>query len=154
MKKQDKTIKMKKTTMSGVQSSSVKQEFTHEELLKALMNVEDWMDQLLTPFFLFGKVAECVKRDRLLEGDGIDVGIRDKSLTQYVYDILNTNFKLKPEDVNHGFEYKVGEVPVRVKVYSRNYHFFKYPDIKIYQFGQYQLPNPFDIYWKSRFLIR
>ena len=129
-------------------------QFSHEELLKALYNVEDWMDQLLTPYFLLGKTAEAVKYDKLLEGDGIDVGIRNKSFTQYVYDILKTNFNLLPEDVNKGFEYKVGEVPVRVKVYTRNYHFFKYPDIKIYQYGRFQLPNPFENYWKSRFLVR
>ena len=122
--------------------------------MKALYNVEDWMDQLLTPYFLLGKTAEAVKYDKLLEGDGIDVGIRNKSFTQYVYDILKTNFNLLPEDVNKGFEYKVGEVPVRVKVYTRNYHFFKYPDIKIYQYGRFQLPNPFENYWKSRFLVR
>ena len=70
------------------------QKFSHEELLKALMNAEDWMDQLLTPFFLLNKTAECVKYDRLLEGDGIDVGIRDKSFTQYVYDIMKELFGL------------------------------------------------------------
>lgn len=112
------------------------------------------MDRLLTPYFLLGKTADCVKHDRLLEGDGIDVGIRDKSFTQYVYDILKEYFKLTPEEVNKGFEYKVGEVPVRIKVYSRNYYFFKYPDHVVYQFGTYQLPNPWEVYWKSRFLVR
>ena len=129
-------------------------QFNSEDLQKALLSVEDLMDQLLTPYFLLGKTAECVKYDRLLEGDGIDVGIRDKSLTQYVYDILRDQFKFQPEDVQKGFEYKVGEVPVRIKVYTRNYHFFKYPDHVVYQFGTYALPNPFEIYWKARGLIR
>ena len=112
------------------------------------------MDRLLTPYFLLGNTADDVKHDRYLHGDGIDIGIRNTAFTQYVYDILNAFFQYKPEDVKNGFEYKVGEVPVRIKVYTRNYHFFKYPDLKVYQFGNYQLPNPFDIYWKSRFLIR
>lgn len=140
----------KKDMMNGTSG----QQFSHEELLKALQNVEDWMDQLLTPYFLLGKTAECVRYDRLLEGDGIDIGIRDKSLTQYVYDIVKTNLGLMPEDINHGFEYKVGEVLVRVKVYTRNYNFFKYPDVRVYQFGSYQLPNPFNTYWKARGLVR
>ena len=140
--------------MNGSKFNPIKSDFSSDELYKALMNVEDLMDQLLTPYFLLGKTADCVKHDRLLEGDGIDIGIRNKSFTQYVYDILQDQFKLQPEEVNKGFEYKVGEVPVRIKVYTRDYYFFKYPDHVVYQFGTYQLPNPFDVYWKARGLVR
>ena len=130
-------------------------QFSDEELKEALFTIEDLMDQLLTPYFLLGKTAECAKYNKLLEGDGIDIGIRDKSLTQYVYDILADQLKLTPEQIKDGFEYKaVNGVPIRVKVYSRNYYFFKYPDHVIYNFGTYDLPNPFENYWKSRFLIR
>ena len=127
--------------------------FSDPDLLKALHSIEDLMDQLLTPYFLHKKTAECVKHNKLLEGDGIDVLIRDKSVTQYVEDILK-GYGFEPNKLKEGFEYKVGEVPVRVKVYSCNYHFFKYPDHVVYQFGTYQLANPFDVYWKSRYLIR
>ena len=128
--------------------------FSHEELLKALYNVEDFMDQLVTPYFLLMETGDCVKHDRLLSGTGIDVGMRNKSFTQFVYDIMKTNFNLTPEEINQGFEYKVGEVPVRVKVYTRNYKFFQYPDIKIYEYGRFQLPNPWDVYWQTRFIVR
>lgn len=129
--------------------------FSSEKLQEALFTIEDLMDQLLTPYFLHLKTAECVKNNTLLDGDGIDVMIRDKSLTQYVYDILADKFKLTPDQIKDGFELKsVGGVPMRVKVYKRDYHFFKYPDHVVYQFGTYQLPNPFGVYWKSRFLIR
>ena len=128
--------------------------FNHEELYKALRGVEDLMDILLTPYFLLGKTAEDVKNNRQLEGEGIDVGIRNTALTQYVYDILKTNYGFSKEDVDNGFTFKVGEVPVRIKVYKRNYYFFKYPDTAVYEFGSYQIPNPFDAYWKSRFIVR
>ena len=127
--------------------------FNHEELYKALLNVEDLMDSLLTPWFLHNKTAEDVKNNKLLEGNGIDVMIRDKSITQYVRDILK-GYSFDPATLKNGFEYKVGNVPVRIKIYTKDYEFFKYPDHVVYQFGTYQLANPFDIYWKSRFLIR
>ena len=136
-------------------NGEIGKEYSSSELQEALYVVEDLMDQLLTPYFLLGKTAECVKNNRLLEGDGIDIGIRDKSLTQYVYDILQDQLKLTSEQVKNGFEYNaVNGVPIRVKVYSRNYYFFKYPDQVVYSYGTYQIPNTFDIYWKSRFLIR
>lgn len=130
-------------------------QFTSDQLQEALFTIEDLMDQLLTPYFLLGKTAECVKNNMLLGGNGIDVGIRDKSLTQFVYDILADKFKLTPDQIKNGFELKsVSDVPIRIKVYSRNYYFFKYPNQVVYNFGTYQLPNPFDVYWKSRGLIR
>lgn len=130
-------------------------EYSSQELQEALYVVEDLMDQLLTPYFLVMETARSVKENKLLEGNGIDIAIRDKSLTQYVYDILQDQLKLTPEQVKNGFEYKAPSgVPIRIKVYSRNYYFFKYPDHVVYNFGTYQLPNPFDVYWKSRFLIR
>ena len=149
MKKQKKTIDMNKMTngRNGVI-------FSHDKLYPAFTTVEDLMDRLLTPYFLHMKTAEDVKNNRLLEGDGIDVMIRDKSITQYVEDILKDEMNLMPEQIRNGFEYKVGEIPVRVKVYSRNYHFFKYPNHVVYQFGTYQLANPWDVYWKARGLIR
>lgn len=128
--------------------------FTSEELLVALRNIEDLMDRLLTPYFLLGKTAEAAKFGRFLEGDGIDIGIKSTALTQYVYDILNSELNLSAEQVKDGFEYMVGQVPIRVKVYSRDYYFFKYPDHIVYQYGTYQIANPWDKYWKSRFLIR
>lgn len=130
------------------------QKFSHEQLYTALMDIEDLMDRLLTPYFLLGATADCVKHDKMLDGDGIDIGIRDKSLTQYVYSILKSEKNLNQEDIENGFEYKVGEVPVRIKVYKRDYSFFKYPDFKVYLYGNYQLANPFDVYWKARGLVR
>ena len=130
-------------------------QFNSEELKEGLFFVEDLMDQLLTPYFLHNKTAYSVKHNMLLEGNGIDVLIRDKSFTQYVYDILADKFKLTKDQVKNGFELKsVSGVPIRINVYTRDYKFFKYPDHVVYEFGTYQLANPFDVYWKSRFLIR
>ena len=134
-------------------SSTSGVKFNHEQLYTALMDAEDLMDRLLTPYFLLGETANAVKHDLSLEGDGIDIGIRDKSLTQYVYSILDSEKGLKQEDVENGFEYLVSGVPVRVKIYTRNYPFFSYPDFKTYLYGNYQLANPFDMYWKVRGLI-
>lgn len=129
-------------------------QYTSDELDAALREVEDLMDQLLTPYFILGQSAYCLKYKVALDGTGIDVGIRDKSITQYVQDILK-GYNFDPEGIKNGFEFNaLNGVPIRVKVYSRNYYFFKYPDHVVYNFGTYMLPNPFDSYWKSRFLIR
>lgn len=138
-------------TNSSQSIEGAKPSFTHEALHQALMNVEDLMTRLvITDWFLHLRTAENVKNNLLLDGDGIDVLVRDKVFTQYVYDILNTYWKYKPEDVNKGFEYKVGDVPVRIHVYTKEYEFLKYPDHVVYLYGTYQLGNPFKEYWEKR----
>lgn len=125
--------------------------YSHDDLYTALRDVEDLMDRLLTPYVLLDKTAESVKQNKLLEGDGIDVGIKKTALTQYVYDILKTFLNYKKEDIEHGFFYNArNNVPIRVKVYTKDYDFFKYADRKVYQYGLYDLPNPFDEYWKAK----
>ena len=128
--------------------------FSSEELSKALLDVEDLMDRLLTPYVLLGKTAECVKNDRLLDTEAIEVGIKKTDITQYVRDVIRTYLNVELNNIENGFEYKAGAVPVKVKVYTRNYTFFKYPDTKVYSFGTYLIPNPFEVYWKVRGLIR
>ena len=135
-------------------SSENGQKFSSDELYAALMNIEDLMDRLLTPYILLGNTADAVKFDKHLEGDGIDVGIKKTALTQYVYSILDSELHLKPEEIDDGFTYMVGQVPVRVKVYKLDYQFFKYPDVKVYMYGTYSLPNPYNNYWRARGLIR
>ena len=135
-------------------TGKIGKQYTEEELNLALREVEDLMDQLLTPYFVGGLVGYCLRKKMIIEGDGVDIWIRDKSITQYVEDILK-GYNFDPQTLKNGFEYKASNsVPIRVKVYTRNYYFFKYPDHVVYNFGTYQLPNPFDIYWKTRFLIR
>ena len=131
------------------------EQFSSGKLAEALFTIEDLMDQLLTSYFLHEMTAWHVKHNELLSGDGIDVLIRDTACTQYVYDILADRLKLTPEQVKNGFEYNaVNGVPIRIKVYKRNYQFFKYPDHVVYNFGTYQIANPFELYWKSRGLIQ
>ena len=46
--------------------------------------------------------------------------------------------------------YKVGNVPVRVRILPDGYDFFKYKDVKVYSFEDFQLPNSFAAYWEKR----
>ena len=129
--------------------------FSHEELNKALMDVEDLMARAFVDFFPLHKTAQCIKYQNRLEGDAIYVGISIKHIrTRFAAETISDYTKLPIDSLQSGFEYMVGEVPVKVKVITRNYGFYKYPDRTIYEYGDYLLPNPFDTYWKARFLVR
>ncbi|MFZ5845295.1 MAG: hypothetical protein ACOY0S_02395 [Patescibacteria group bacterium] len=113
------------------------------------------MDAAMTPFFVLGETADCVKHNKPLTGRAIYLGMFRRHMdTRFVNEIITAHVKRDFEEIKDGFEYLVGEVPVKVKVITRNYHFLKYPDHRIYEFGDYLVPNPFATYWKARFLIR
>ena len=129
--------------------------FSHEELNKALLDIEDLMARAFVDFFPLHETAECIKRQKPLTGDAVYVGATIKHMrTRFAAETISAFIGKGVEDVQHDFEYNVGEVPVRVKVITRNYGFYKYPDRTIYEYGDYLLPNPFETYWKARFLVR
>ena len=130
-------------------------QFTHEELNKTLMDFEDLAARCFIQFFPRLITADCVKHQKLLQGDAIYVGVSIKEMrTRYVYETIAQYLNKGKEEVQENFEYFVGKVPVRVQVYKKNYEFFQYPDRTIYYYGDYLLPNPFDKYWKARFLVK
>ena len=47
-----------------------------------------------------------------------------------------------------------GGVPIVVWIIHKNWKFFKNPDTIFYGIANFQVPNPFKNYWRSRFLIK
>lgn len=45
-------------------------------------------------------------------------------------------------------------VPVELKILKRRYKFFEYLDSVHYNYDDYKLPNPFEKYWKARFIVQ
>lgn len=150
--------------MNGDKSKPSDILYTTEELTKqrritdlenALLDVNDLMHRVLLQdnFLLLGMIAKCVYEDKFLEGDGIDCGIEKKYLTPEVINTLRTWTKAQITD--KGLVYEIFEgVPVRIKFINRRYPWFSHPITKIYGVEEYQIPNPFEKYWKARFLIK
>lgn len=146
---------MPKTTLVKVINSESTPSFPTEALDKALRDIEDLFDRcVLSPnYILLGETALAIWEKRGLSGTGVDVGLPVRYMTAETVSTLRTALpNVKIED--DGFTYFVDEVPVRVKVIHRKYKFFEHLDGVLYNFGDYQLPNPFALYWKSRYLVQ
>ena len=86
------------------------------------------------------ETAKCIKENKWLSGDGIDLVIPLKSITPFVRKTLN---EWTLEDItDKGFTYVVNKVPIRVKFIKEIPDKYKYADIKIYGAEQYKIPNP------------
>lgn len=136
-------------------SGKTGKKFTEEELAFALRHFEELATDAMISFFPRLETAVAVKEQRPLTGEAIYVAIFLKDArTRYSAEVISAGTGKTQEDILDDFEYLVGEVPVKVQVIKRNYQFYRYPNQIIYNYGNYLLPNPWDIYWKSRFLVR
>ena len=156
MKKRKQISKVKTSKLDG---TSKKVEFRTDHLEKALLDVDDLMIRSLLQnvYLTLLDTAKAFKDQIGLYGDGIDIGIEKRYLTHEVMSTFKSPIIMKHRPsqwTDSGFVYYVGEVPVRVKFINRNYGFFRNPDVKFYLAEEYQIPNPFDNYWKTRFLIQ
>lgn len=131
-----------------------KPKFSLEELNKALLESFDLMQRVLldTTYVIAGDAAKCLKEKRGLDCDGIDCVIEKRHITPFVVSTLKE--WVTPDVTDKGFEYKVGNVPIRFKFIERKYDFFKYPDTVFYAPEIYKIPNQFEKYYKARFIIK
>ena len=128
--------------------------FTLEELNKALLEGFDLMQRVLldTTYIVAGEAAKCLKEKRGLDCNGLDFIIEKRHVTPFVVSTLKD--WTKSDITDKGFEYKVGNVPLRFKFVERKYEFFKFADTVLYDPEIYRIPNQFDRYYKARFLIQ
>ena len=142
-------------------------EFTSEQLEEGFTHLDDIMNRCLIPVTLLNDTALTIKEGRL-GGNQLDIGVRAADLTESSLSTLKT--LAKGEDLNLGIkdfnviispEEKIKEItwnykgiPVTIKVIHREYNFFKNPDYVWYWGETYNIPNPFDKYYKARHIIQ
>lgn len=131
------------------------------DLEAALFNIEDIFDRALLDqkFIPLMDTAKAIYDGVPLYGNKIDVGVEKRYLIKEAISTLKslpTYGSMYPEleITDKGFSYEYKGVPVNVRFINRNYKFFKRPDFKYYLSQPYNMPNPFETYWKSRWLIQ
>lgn len=127
--------------------------FNHDQLWAALRDAVDLLDGMHLPGFLLGNTARCAWDNSQMSGDEIVFGIKRSEYTDVVKSILKA---LRPSVIIEDNEarYLVGEVPVRIKVINRKYEFLNNLDRKWYLYDEYLFPNPFEKYYKARFIVQ
>lgn len=142
-----------KDKTAGSSPSKTTVNFSHNELWNALRDGVDLMDGLHLPGFLLGQAARCAWDNAQLSGEEVVFGIKGGEYTNVTKGLLRA---LRPSIVIDEDEarYTVMNVPVRIKVIKRNYEFLKNLDRKWYLYDEYLFANPFEKYWKARFIVQ
>ena len=76
-------------------------QYSHGELETALLDVDDVMLRctISEDYLVIGLTGKCIKEDKRLEGDGIDVGVLGKDLNAGRKDIMR---QITGQDFNDG----------------------------------------------------
>ena len=137
--------------------------FTEAQLRDALMHAEDVLDRALLSLemLVLGETAKAMKDEAPLSGDGIDIGIEERYMNESTIGVLESirdSEHMLPYDIRfddpRGFSWEYNGVPIRFKFIHRKYPWFTYPQEAFYFTGNYRIPNPFEKYYKARFLVR
>ena len=128
---------------------------SQDKLERALLDAFDLMQRCLLDmnFIALGNTAKSIKEMRGLEGDKVELGIEKRFITTEVMSTLK-EWVRGGQFVDNGFSYTFEGVPVKFKYITRKYHFFKNLDTKFHMPEWYKVANPFENYWKSRYLIQ
>lgn len=124
-----------------------------EKLEAALLYVNDTFARVFLPVIVLGETARSIKEDDRLQGSKIEVGIRQKQYTREVESCFRDSFN---DLIRNGNVLKTHfeGVDIEIKIITRQYSFFKYTDTIFYGPETYKLPNPFNKYYKARYLIK
>ena len=128
--------------------TSLADQFPGDQLERALMDVEDLMARIQTPFFVLGELAKQMVKNEKLAVDKIEIGIRKNELTP---DRLSTLRTLEPniEVTDKGFSYIWDSVPIHIKFLDPDDELYKRADHVWYNSWEYQIPNPWKEYEKT-----
>lgn len=137
-----------KSTTNGAKS------FSEDQLNAALLALDDLMSRCILndTYVLLKDTALALKEGRLLFGDGIYAGVKELELTPEARTTIEQYY---PNSIGEKeIKFEVDGVPVTITIMRWKYGFMKYPDTKFYLAEEYQLPNPFDVYWKVRHIVK
>ena len=151
---------MKQTHENGQTAMSTNTPvFTSDQLERALASVEHTMSCLPIDFFLLEDLANYIHRNEadmwLVPGsvDTITIGVKRQWITPTVENTLHTIVPTLGSMPNE-WQWEAEGVPVRVSIVDRNYSFFQNLDFKFHFNSEYKIPNPFQKYWVSRYLVK
>lgn len=124
----------------------------------AMRDLYDLTEMASLPYVLLGDAARQLYdgkdgfNNSTLQVDKLEWGMFEKNLTPEVQSLFRAwNFETWEDK---GFKYKFENVPVYVRVLTKKWKFFELPDMRFYGPDFFKIPNPFERYWKSRFIIK
>jgi len=146
------TKQRKVAGLSGTKNEKII--LSHQQIEGALFYLEDLLERAQIPFILLEGLARQVHDGvPYFSLNEINVGVEEKYLKETGQGFLKI---VAPELYidDNVISFEKGGVPITIWIIHKKWKFFQNPDTKFYGITEFKLPNPFEKYWRSRFLIK
>lgn len=144
-------MKEKITTKNGW--IGVTMQFDSNKINAAMRYIYDTLERcVLYDAFILGDAGKAIYEGKQIDSVPIEVGIREKAFTPNVSSLFK-EWKFT-EDEKGNWNTSFEGIPITFKIIKRDYAFLKHPDRKFYDVDEYSIPNPFEKYYKARFIVR
>lgn len=142
--------------------TDLKETLDPNKVNEVLLFIHDLFDRSQIQLLALKDTAKQIKgtQDGLtpnLQLSAIELGVLRKDLTQSGTPMLKGLFemyKVKPEWTDGLIRFERDGIPVFIKVINRKYTFFQNLQKVYYRTCEFMIPNPFDNYYKARFIIK
>lgn len=119
----------------------------------AMRYIYDQMERCLVyNYCILGEAGRDIFEGKQIEAPEIVVGIKIADFTPNVLSLFQEWGYTLDEKGNYLTSFE--GVPIKFQIIKRKYEFLKRPDTKFYDVDEYKIPNPFEKYWKARFLVQ
>lgn len=117
----------------------------------ALFSIMDTLERCLIPFYVLDETAKALKDNEHIPS--VTVGFEERNFNdanRLTFKQFTTNLKETPQ----GYTCEHNGVPITVKVFKNKIKYFEHPDLTMYKFEPFNLPNPFKEYWQRRGILK
>lgn len=125
-----------------------------QQLEAALFTAFDILERAMLPTLVLKDTAKQMREGyELHDLRQIDIGIRKAQLTPEVLSVLRAYATDLRED-SADLSFLVSGVPVVIRVIRNHYAVLSNPDVVMYKYETFLIPNPFERYYSFRHIIK
>lgn len=136
---------------------SSKKYFDHQQVFEALQATDEILERCQLNYFLLENLAEQIYLNVpfFKNIEEITLGIQRKDWTEVSKSLIRSVHLKDLMIEEDAIEFKnPNGVPTVIWIINKRYEFFQRPDLVWHSYTQFRVPNPFEKYWKVRFLIK
>lgn len=133
--------------------------FQMQDVNDCLHDVYDIQERAIIQFILLGEPAKACRENRPPYAEVIELALPEKALTYEVKQLFESTWKFEKRD--YGYEYFFSppikwdiKIPVRIYIYKGSFVLFDNPNRVWGTTEGFNIPNPFNDYWRVRDQVR
>lgn len=134
--------------------------FNEVDIQKAVMDIADIAERTQIPFIMLKDLARSIRNQSdKIEADHLEFGCHRRYIIPEIDRLFVQTWKFNREPDGYSYTFSPPtkwdvKIPIKIKVWKRDYSFFKNPERSWFRVDDLLIANPFEKYWKARWIIQ